>query len=107
LTRDAGASTSREQRSEARHDGQRRAGTAACGGQAGGESAPVGKPFQRRTDAGAVDRSHADPADGGGDMTGSVTGLLGNKALLDYSMMKAASMPSPVRPAFTVLSGTP
>jgi hypothetical protein len=75
LTRDAGVSTSREQRSEARHDGHRRAGTEACG-PAGGESAPVGKPFQRRTDAGAVDR-RADP-DGGGDMTGSVTGLLGN-----------------------------
>jgi hypothetical protein len=78
LTRDAGVSTSHEQRNEARHDGQHRAGTEARGGPAGGESAPVGKPFQRRTDAGAVDRSRADPADGGGDMTGSVTGLLGN-----------------------------
>ncbi len=49
-------------------DGQRRAGAEAGGGQSSGQSAAIGKPFQRRTDAGAVDGACADAADGGGDI---------------------------------------
>ena len=34
------------------------------GGEAGGEAAPVGEPFQRVAHAGAVDRPRPDAADG-------------------------------------------
>src|SRR5438067_13787566 len=51
-----------------RDDRQGGAGAKAGGGQPGAEAAPVGKPFQRIADAGAVDRAGADPADRGGDV---------------------------------------
>ena len=51
-----------------RHDGQRRAGAKAGRGQPGAQTAPVGEPFQRVADAGAVDRAGADPADRRGDV---------------------------------------
>src|SRR5260370_24938406 len=51
-----------------RDDGERRAGAEAGGGQAGGEAAAVGEPFERVSDAGAVDRAGADAAGRGGDV---------------------------------------
>jgi hypothetical protein len=42
-----------------RNDGRRRAGAETGGDQAGGEPAAIGKPFERMTDAGAVDGPRA------------------------------------------------
>jgi hypothetical protein len=46
-----------------RNDRQSRSGAKACGGQTGGEAAPIGKPFERITDASAIGRAGADPSD--------------------------------------------
>ena len=51
-----------------RDDGERRSRAEARRGQSGGEAAPVGEPFQRVADAGAVDRAGPDAADRGGDI---------------------------------------
>ena len=51
-----------------RRDRQRRSGAKPGGGEASGEAATVGEPFQRVADAGAVDRAGADAADRRGEI---------------------------------------
>jgi hypothetical protein len=48
-----------------------------AGGEAGGQAALVGEPFQRIADAGAVDAARADAGDDLGDVEGGEAGGIG------------------------------
>jgi len=49
-------------------DSRGRAGAESRCGQAGGEAAPIGKPFERIADAGAINRARPDPGQRCGDV---------------------------------------
>ena len=51
-----------------RHNGEGCARAEAGGREAGGKTAPVGKPFQRVADGGAEDRTGAEPGDDRGEV---------------------------------------